>query len=91
MLSVVWRARAQSNLADIVRYIAGHNPSAARRMKTRIEQSILPAAEHPYLFRPGRLAGTREVVAHPNYVVVYRVTTMHIEVVNVLHTRQQYP
>ena len=60
-------------------------------MKALIEQSILPAAEHPYLFRPGRLAGTREVVTHPNYVVVYWVTRMHIEVVNVLHTRQQYP
>lgn len=91
MLSVVWRAHAQSNLTEVIRYIAERNPAAARRMKALIEQSILPAAEHPYLFRPGRLAGTREVVAHPNYVVVYRVTKMHIEVVNVLHTRQQYP
>jgi toxin ParE1/3/4 len=30
-------------------------------------------------------------VAHPNYVVVYRVIDEHIEVMSVLHARQQYP
>lgn len=31
------------------------------------------------------------VVAHPNYVLVYRVAVDCIEVVSVLHARQQYP
>jgi len=38
-------------------------------MRQLIEASILPAAEHPYLFRAGRVSGTREIVAHPNYVL----------------------
>jgi len=28
---------------------------------------------------------------HPNYVVIYRVTISAIEIINVLHSRQQYP
>ncbi|MGN6653381.1 type II toxin-antitoxin system RelE/ParE family toxin [Trinickia sp.] len=51
----------------------------------------MPLAEHRYLFRTGRVAGTREVVAHPNYVVVYRVTGTAVLVLRVLHARQQYP
>ena len=35
--------------------------------------------------------GTRELVAHPNYVIVYRVSETTVEIVNVLHARQQYP
>jgi toxin ParE1/3/4 len=91
MLPIVWRVRARDSLAGIVRHIAEHNPGAAGRIKALIEQSVLPLAEHPYLFRSGRVPGTREVVAHPNYIVVYRVTVDRIEVVHVLHSRQQYP
>lgn len=52
---------------------------------------MLPAAEHPYLFPSGRVPGTREIVAHPNYIVVYRVAADRIEVLTVLHARQNYP
>lgn len=91
MLPIFWRANARKNLLEIIRYIAHSNPAAARRMKSLIEEAILPTAEHPYLFRPGRVPGTREVIAHPNYVLVYRVLADRIEVTNVLHARQQYP
>jgi len=49
-------------------------------MRDLMETSIMPAAEHPHLFRTGRVAGTREIVAHPNYVLVYYVINDRIEV-----------
>jgi plasmid stabilization system protein ParE len=49
----------------------------------------LPA--HPYIYRPGRAPGTREAVVHPNYILVYRVTAEAVEIVNLVHARQQYP
>jgi toxin ParE1/3/4 len=91
MLPIVWLPRARRNLAAIVGFIAQDNPAAARRIKSLIETSVLPLAEHPYLFRAGRVPGTREVVAHPNYVVVYRVTAAAVLVLRVLHARQQFP
>ncbi|MGC8509032.1 MAG: type II toxin-antitoxin system mRNA interferase toxin, RelE/StbE family [Thiomonas sp.] len=48
-----------------------------------------PAA-NPYLYRAGRIPGTCELVAHPNDIVVYQVTE-RLEVLNVLHARQNYP
>lgn len=42
---------------------------------------------------PGRLGGTREMVAHPHYVIVYHLTgkPRQAEVLRVLHTSQQWP
>jgi toxin ParE1/3/4 len=90
-LPVVWRPGARDSLAEIIGYIAERNPAAARRMKTVIEAAVVPLAKHPFLFRPGRVPGTRELVAHPNYIIIYRVLADRVEIVNVLHARQSYP
>jgi len=91
MLPIVWRSAALADLATIVQYIAERNPAAARQMKALIEAAVLPLAAHPHLYKAGRVPGTREVVAHPNYLIVYRVAADRIEVVAVVHARQQYP
>jgi toxin ParE1/3/4 len=91
MLVVDWKDEALDDLALIYVYIAQRNPTAA----TKLRQTIVDAAEKlpsfPYLFRPGRLAGTREYVVHPNYILVYRVTARSIEIISVLHAKQEYP
>lgn len=90
-LSIEWRAEARADLAGIVDFIAQDSPSAAQRVKSQIEQSLRLAAEHPNMFRAGRASGTREIVVHPNYLIVYRLLAASIEVINVVHARQQYP
>ena len=67
MLPIVWRATARDDLLQIIRYIANEDPKAARQLKERLESVVLPLAEHPYLYRFGRVPGTRELIAHPNY------------------------
>lgn len=92
MLPIIWRAAAREDLRQIIATIAEDNPPAARRMLKRLQDAVLPLAEHPYLFRASeRVPGLREVVAHPNYVVLYRVTASCIEVVTVVHARRQFP
>ena len=91
MLPIRWRAAALDELDAVIAYIAQHNPVAAVALHERIESSVLPLSEHPYLFRPGRVPGTREIVAHPNYLVVYRVLTDAVEIVSVMHAAREYP
>lgn len=92
MLPILWRASARDDLARIIRYVAAENPTAAKRLKDLLESCVLPTAEHPYLYRQSdRIPGMREIVAHPNYIVFYRVTTTRIEVVNVVHARREFP
>ncbi|MDP1730962.1 MAG: type II toxin-antitoxin system RelE/ParE family toxin [Devosia sp.] len=91
MLPIIWSETALDDLDKILEYVAARNEAAATALQERIEASVEPVARHPYLFRAGRVAGTREIVAHPNYIVIYRVLAEHIEVSAVLHSRQQYP
>lgn len=91
MLALRWRPSARAELRDIIEYIGQVNPAAASKLRDRIFECVQPARSFPDMFRIGRIAGTREIVAHPNYIVVYRVLPDHIDVVAVLHSRQQYP
>lgn len=91
MLPVEWRAEASTDLEDILSYIADRNESAAESLNEAIEQATSQLPQHPYLYRLGRADGTREIVVHPNYLVIYLVTSIAIEIVAVVHARQQYP
>lgn len=91
MLPVIWTAPALDDLDDILSYIAERNPVAAEKLLAQIERAVMPISDHPYLYRPGRVPGTREIVAHPNYIVVYAVRSHHIDILSVLHARRQYP
>ncbi|HET9032731.1 MAG TPA: type II toxin-antitoxin system RelE/ParE family toxin [Dokdonella sp.] len=91
MLPIRWNAKALDELDAIAGYIAQFNPIAAEDLIDLIEASVLPLSEHPRMYRTGRVLGTREVVVHPNYIVVYRVLGDQVEVVGVLHSAKQWP
>ena len=90
LLLVKWRPEAVLALADIIDYIEQHNPVAAATLHRAIVVAAEGLSSMPYGFKPGRLPGTREMVVHPNYLLVYRVLEQ-IEILGVLHTRQEYP
>ena len=91
MQSVQWSDEATTDLVEIIDYIDQRNAAAARSLFTAIVRSAEALPHMPYLFRVGRVAGTREHVVHPNYIVLYRVGTEVIDILRVLHSRQQYP
>lgn len=87
---VIWRAEARNDARAIIDFISDRNPAAAERLSDLFEQTAERLPEHPYIYRPGRVPGTREAVVHPNYILVYRVGDA-IEILAVLHARQRYP
>lgn len=92
MLPIVWAADAENDLAEIVSFVGQRNPLAAEKLWILLHDSVLPLSDHPYLYRKSeRVPGTREIVAHPNYVVVYQVKANSIDMPRVLHSRQRYP
>lgn len=78
-------------MVDIIDYIEQRNAAAAQNLYAAIVQSAENLPLMPYLFRPGRVPGTRELVVHPNYIVVYQVGSDVIDILRILHSRQQYP
>jgi len=91
MHHVVWLETANQDLDEILGYIEDRNLLAALNLQEAIENAVSQLPFHPYLYRLGRVSGTRELVVHPNYLVIYRVSVSAIEIINVLHTRQKYP
>jgi len=89
--TVRWSEEATTDLVEIIDYIEQRNAVAAQSLLAAIVQSAENLPRMPYLFRLGRVAGTREIVVHPNYIVVYQVGDEAIDVLRILHSRQQYP
>jgi toxin ParE1/3/4 len=86
-----WRQAAREDLLTIVDYISDDNPGAAQALKDEIEGKVSHLLDHPKLYRFGRVAGTREMVVHRNYVVIYKENETTISILRVLHGAQQWP
>ena len=90
-LALHWKQMAREDRAAIMDYIAEDNPVAALELDELIEQKAEALPANPTLYRPGRARGTREAVVTENYLMVYRVTDKRVEILRVLHARQQWP
>jgi toxin ParE1/3/4 len=88
---VHWTKAAKTGIKAIVRYIAVYDVRAAANLREKIERAVQEAANPHIHYKEGRADGTHEIVVSANYVVVFRETPKRIYVVNVVHTRQQYP
>ena len=92
MLPIYWLESAEADIVDIIEYIAQFNVAAAELMWNLLRDSVLPLSHQPYLYRQSeRIPDLREIVVHPNYIVLYRVNENSVEIVNIVHARRQFP
>ncbi|MFY3136666.1 type II toxin-antitoxin system RelE/ParE family toxin [Achromobacter xylosoxidans] len=91
MPAVEWSSAARADLLAIVDYISDDNPDAAQRLKDDIETKAAQLPARPALYRPGRIAGTREMVVRANYVIVYAADALAVRILRILHAAQQWP
>jgi toxin ParE1/3/4 len=87
----VWRPTAIADRKSITAYIAQDNPRAAIELGDMLMQKAEQLDQHPMLGRAGRVKGTRELVAHPNYILIYRIVGKAVEVLRVKHAAQKWP
>jgi addiction module RelE/StbE family toxin len=91
-MKVVWLRTALRNLDQTAAYIAQDNPNAAKRVVERLREATERLARYPDSGRPGRVAGTRELIA-PGlpFILPYRVRQKRIEILRVLHASRRWP
>jgi addiction module RelE/StbE family toxin len=93
---IVWRPMAEADLDNIIDYIAQDNPARAETFGQELRDKTLPLVQHPKMGRtgrPGLPAFVRELIAHPNYIVFYRVLddAGTVEILRVKHAARQMP
>lgn len=91
MMELFWTPEAIQDRDEIYDYIEADNPVAALALDELFEEKAGRLLDHPGMGRPGREAGTRELVAHKNYILVYDVTADLVRVLRVLHAARQLP
>ena len=83
---------AERNMRSILEHVLTESPSAANALVDAIADSVATVlADHPNAGRPGRVEGTREWVAHKNYVVAYRVRKDCVQILSVMHKARLWP
>ncbi len=91
-MRILWTRLARRDANDIWDRITRDDPSAAELVDSRILGSVETLAEFPRRGRPGRVAGTRElVVPRTPYIVVYAAEEMRVVVLRVIHGAMGWP
>lgn len=87
-MPIVWRTRALADISRITRYIAADNPIAAACVARELLLAGDSLVAFPRHGRPGRQAGTRELVVIRPYIIVYRIEEDTVTILRVWHGTQ---
>lgn len=90
-MQLYWTPEAIWDREAIYDYIEADKPTAALALDELFEKKAGHLIDHPGLGRIGRVAGTRELVAHQNYILIYDVTDNLVRILRVLHAARQWP
>jgi addiction module RelE/StbE family toxin len=92
-MKVVWTRRALRHLRAAYDYWARESSEAsADTMLDRIFSAVERLETFPEAGRPGRIAGTRELVIVPTpFLIVYRIRRGKIEILSLLHGARKWP
>ena len=90
-MKVIWTPEAEQDRDDIWLHIAADNLRAAARLDELFSDAAARLADHPKLGRPGKIPGTRELIPHENYRMVYEIDGETVWVLTLVHTARQWP
>lgn len=92
-MRVLWTPEALQDRSEIWDYIALDNPAAAARMDALFSQAATRLEDHPLLGKPGKIVGTRELIVHESYRLVYECSedAQTLWVLVLMHTARLWP
>lgn len=91
MRALYWTPEAIFDRETIYDHIEADNPAAALALDELFAKKALSLVDHPNLGHSGRITGTRELIAHQNYILIYDVLSNQVRILRVLHAARQWP
>lgn len=90
-MKVIWTPEAERDRDAIWAFIASESPEAAARMDVLFGRAAARLAEFPRSGVDGLVAGTRELIPHSSYRLVYEIRAGTVWIVALIHTARQWP
>ncbi len=91
-MKIVWSPRAIRHLGRVRDRIAKDSEQNAALVAQRILRAVDLLECQPHIGRPGRIAGTRElVVPGTPYLIPYRIRREKLELLAAFHGNQRWP
>lgn len=89
-MKLYWTLEAIADRDSIFDYIEADNPAAALALDDLFSEKAERLTDHPKLGRPGRVDGTRDLVVHENYILVYDIAGDLVRILRVLHAARRW-
>ena len=86
-----WAPEAELDRDQILDFIAADNPGAATKMDALFRAAAERAAAFPQAARAGEIPGTREMIPHRNYRLVYAIRGDEVWILALMHTSRRWP
>lgn len=90
-MKLVWTAPAIGDRRAIYDYVDAENPRAAAELDEQFERAANLLRTHPEMGRPGRIAGTRELIVRRRYFLLYEISDNMVAILAVVHTSRLWP
>lgn len=90
-MDTLWTASARRDRIAIFNHIANHNPQAAIRLDEVFRDSIASLKYFPKQGKVSQVPGTRELIAHKNYRIVYEIDCNTVWILALVHTAKLWP
>lgn len=90
-MKVLWTPEAYEDRLAIWDFLVSESPQAANRLDALFNDAADRLGEHPSLGPPGKVEGTRELIPHPSYRLIYEITGEIVWILAIVHTARQWP
>lgn len=88
---MIWTPEALQDRINIWNHISAENPAAAIRMDEMFSNAAERLATHPMIGKPGLITGTRELIIHESYRLVYETGGKGVWLLALVHTARCWP
>ncbi len=90
-MKVRWTVAARQDRLEIFTFIGADNPRAAVQMDELFASTAAKLSEFPNLGKPGCVPGTREVILHESYRLIYEIEADTLWILTLVHTARRWP
>jgi addiction module RelE/StbE family toxin len=90
-MKVIWSPQAVQDRLDIWEHIASDKPTAAVQLDERFSETAALLSTQPLMGKRGTIEGTRELLPHKNYRLVYELHGDELWILSIVHAARQWP